>query len=163
METTDAPLDIRLLRYKDQAEAIVDEYRGYKRARFTIEDDINRLADGADVVVSCITDARGILVEDESLFKPGCLVVPVHTKGFQNLDRIFDHVIADDTGHVCHFGYFAEFRKFHEFGDILSGRVAAREQPTDRILSYNIGLGLHDAVYASKIYDMVKDKPHREI
>lgn len=153
---SDEELNIRLFKYKDQAEKIVEEYKHYKNARFSIVDNTSDLVRGADVVVSCITDASGLLVENESLFKPGVLVVPVHTRGFQNCDTTFDKVYADDTDHVKGFKYFSEFKEFHQIEEVLKGEVAGRESDSERILSYNIGLGLHDVLYASRIYDMLK-------
>lgn len=152
----DEQLNIRLFKYKDQAEKIVEEYKHYANASFTIVENTADLVRGADVVVSCITDASGLLVEDESLFKPGVLVVPVHTRGFQNCDTTFDKVYADDTDHVKGFKYFSQFREFHQIEQVLKGEVAGRVNDQERILSYNIGLGLHDVLYASRIYDMLK-------
>lgn len=153
---TDEHLNIRLFRYKDQAERIIEEYGHYKNASFRIVDTTAELVKGADVVVSCITDASGLLVEDESLFKPGVLVVPVHTRGFQNCDTTFDKVFADDTDHVKGFKYFSEFREFHQLEEVLKGDVTGRANDSERILSYNIGLGLHDVLYASRIYDKLR-------
>ena len=152
----DEHLNIRLFRYKDQAERIQEEYGHYKNASFTIVDTTTELVKGADVVVSCITDASGLLVEDESLFKPGVLVVPVHTRGFQNCDTTFDKVFADDTDHVKGFKYFSEFREFHQLEEVLKGDVTGRANDSERILSDNIGLGLHDVLYASRIYDKLR-------
>ena len=148
-------LNIRLFRYKDQAEKIVAEYGHYANARFEIVDTMEELVAGADVVVSCITDAQGLLVEDESLFKPGVLVVPVHTRGFQNCDTTFDKVFADDTDHVKGFRYFSQFREFHQIEEVLKGECMGRANDQERILSYNIGLGLHDVYYANKIYELL--------
>lgn len=152
----DEQLNIRLFKYKDQAEKIIEEYKHYENATFRVVDTTAELVDGADVVVSCITDAGGLLVEDESLFKPGVLVVPVHTRGFQNCDTTFDKVYADDTDHVKGFKYFSQFREFHQIEEVLKGESEGRKSDTERILSYNIGLGLHDVLYASRIYDMLK-------
>ncbi len=152
----DEHLNIRLFRYKDQAERIIEEYGHYKNASFTIVDTTTELVKGADVVVSCITDASGLLVEDESLFKPGVLVVPVHTRGFQNCDTTFDKVFADDTDHVKGFKYFSEFREYHQLEEVLKGDVTGRANDSERLLSYNIGLGLHDVLYASRIYDKLR-------
>lgn len=152
----DEHLNIRLYRYKDQAEKIVEEYNHYANATFRIVDSMEELVRDADVVVSCITDASGLLVEDEKLFKPGVLVVPVHTRGFQNCDTTFDKVYADDTDHVKGFKYFSQFREFHQIEEVLKGSNKGRTDDTERILSYNIGLGLHDVLYASRIFDMIK-------
>ena len=141
-----------LMRYKDQAERFIERFNGYTNVTFSICDDVKELVAQSDVVVSCITEAQGLLCEDDSLYKAGCLVVPVHTRGFQNCDLFFDKVYADDTAHVCEFKYFSQFKQFAEIQEVIEGKKAGRESDTERILSYNIGLGLHDVVYASKIY-----------
>lgn len=152
----DEIFNIKLFRYKDQAEKVVDEFSRYKNVCFTIVDTMEELVKDSDVIVSCITDAQGLMVEDVSLFKPGVLVVPVHTRGFQNCDTIFEKVFADDRDHVKGFRYFSQFREFHQFEEVIKGEHAGRESDTERILSYNIGLGLHDVLYASKIYESLK-------
>ncbi len=148
---------IRLKRYKNHAEKTIERYRDYGNVNWEISDTTNELVNGADVIVSCITDAEGLLVEDTNLFKPGVLVVPVHTRGFQNCDTVFDKVFADDEGHVRGFKYFNQFRKFAEIGDVISGKKEGRTYDTERILSYNIGLGLHDVLYGCKICNMLVD------
>ena len=151
-------LTIRLLKYKDQAERTMEHYRNKTNVSFEICDSMDRLVDGADVVVSCITDADGLLVNDVDLFKPGVLVVPVHTRGFQNCDTVFDKVFADDEGHVKGFKYFNQFRSFGEISDVLSGKTVGRTSNSERILSYNIGLGLHDVFFAYQIEKMLNPK-----
>lgn len=147
----DRRITIRLKRYKDHAESTMSRYASFDNIDWEIADSMEELVSGADVVVSCITDAEGLLVEDTNLFKPGVLIVPVHTRGFQNCDTIFDKVFADDRAHVESFKYFNQFRHFAEIGDVLSGRVIGRETDEERILSYNIGLGLHDVLFANKL------------
>ncbi|WP_289764593.1 ornithine cyclodeaminase [uncultured Duncaniella sp.] len=144
-------MTIRLKRYKNHAETTKARYSAYQNVSFEIVDTMEDLIRDADVVVSCITDAEGFLVEDINLFKHGVLVVPVHTRGFQNCDTVFDKVFADDEGHVSGFKYFSQFRKFGEIADVLSGKIPGRENNNERILSYNIGLGLHDLVFAHRI------------
>lgn len=153
---TTSILTVRLKRYKDQAEKTVEKFLNVDNVRFEIVDTMEELVKGADVVVSAITDADGLLVEDTSLFKPGVLVVPVHTRGFQNCDTIFDKVFADDEGHVKGFKYFSQFRRFGEIGDVLSGKIPGRESNEERILSYNIGLGLHDILFSKKIMNILQ-------
>lgn len=148
-------LTVRLKRYKDHAEKTMDRYAGYKNVTWEIADSNTDLVTDADVVVSCITDADGLLVEDDTLFKPGVLVVPVHTRGFQNCDLVFDKVFADDEGHVRGFKYFDRFRQFGEMSDVLSGKIQGRISDNERILSYNIGLGLHDVLFAYHILSML--------
>ena len=149
--------EVILMRYKDQAELFIERFKEYTNVSFTICDDVNELVAKSDVIVSCITEASGLLCEDNSLYKEGCLVVPVHTRGFQNCDLFFDKVYADDTAHVCGFKYFSQFKQFGEIQDVIANKINGRESDKERILSYNIGLGLHDIVYASKIYEVLKD------
>ncbi len=150
----DKEIHIRLMRYKNHAENTIEMFRGYPNATFTIAESHEELVKDADVVVSCITSADGLFVEDTNLFKPGVLLVPVHTRGFQNCDLVFDKVVADDEGHVNGFKYFNSFKNFRELTDVLSGKLPGRENDEERILSYNIGLGLHDLVYAWNILNM---------
>lgn len=148
-------IHIRLLRYKEQAEKFVDTYAYAKNIEFEIVDKVEQLIDGSDVVISCITAADGIIESKEEVFKPGVLVVPVHTRGFQNCDLFFDKVFADDRGHVQGFKYFDRFKKIEELDRVLKGETEGRTDDNERILSYNIGLGLHDAVYAYHIAHMI--------
>lgn len=151
----DRHLNIRLKRYKNQAEQIIREYEHYENVSFSICDTMNELVENADVVISCITAADGLLVDDIKYFKPGVLLVPVHTRGFQNCDTVFDKVFADDEGHVKGFKYFDRFRAFGELSDVLKGQIPGRESEHERILSYNIGLGLHDIYFAHKIIQLL--------
>lgn len=150
-----APLTLRLLRYKDQAEQFVNQFKEEKGVEFKIVDTMEELVDGTDALISCVTSADGLFVPDESLLKPGFLLVPVHTRGFQNCDLTFDKVFGDDRGHVCGFKYFNQFKSFHEFSEVLLGKVPGRESDTERIICYNIGLGLHDAYFSSVVYDRI--------
>ena len=111
---------------------------------------------GADVVVSCVTVAHGQFASD-TCFKSGVLVVPVHTRGFQNCDLFFDQIFADDVAHVEGFKYFNQFKQFDEFARILLKQNPGRTSDQERILAYNIGIALHDIYFASQVYDKVKD------
>lgn len=144
-------ITIRLKKYKDQAEKVINKYNDYNNVNFEIVENINDLVAGADVVVSCITEAKDFLVKDTELFKSGVLVVPVHTRGFQNCDTIFDKVFADDEGHVKGFKYFNQFRQFGEIGDVLKQTIEGRTNDHERIISYNVGIGIHDILFAHKI------------
>ncbi len=153
------PLTLKLLRYKNQAEQFAEQFKNEENVDFQIADSMESLVEDCDVLVSCVTSAGGLFVPDESAFKPGFLLVPVHTRGFQNCDLTFDKIFGDDRGHVCGFKHFNQFRSFHEFSEVLLDKVPGRESDTERIICYNIGLGLHDALFASAIYDKI-DKAH---
>ena len=147
----DKSMIIRLKKYKDHAEKVITDFQDYSNVVWEISETMDGLVKDADAVVSCITDAEGLLVDDISLFKPGVLVIPVHTRGFQNCDTVFEKVFADDQGHVKGFKYFNQFRHFSEFTQVLKGEKPGRKNDTERILSYNIGIGIHDVFFANKI------------
>lgn len=156
----DSNVEIRLKRYKNHAENVAAELSSrWPDVRFRLCDTMEELVEGADVTVSCITDADGLLVDDAARFSPGALLVPVHTRGFQNCDTVFDRIVADDTAHVSSFRYFNEFRSFCELSEVLSGERPGRSSDAERIIAYNIGLGLHDVYFASQIYDLINGKP----
>lgn len=159
----DRHFDVKLLKYKDQAESFIERFRAYTNVTFEVVDDINQLASSVDVFVSCITSANGLLVEDEQCFRPGVTVIPVHMRGLQNCDTTFDRVFGDDTDHVKGFRYFPQFRDYNEIGEVLAGRDPGRRSAEQRIIDYNYGLGLHDVVFASKIYELMHDHCTTEI
>ena len=103
----------------------------------------------SDVIISSVTYSKDCFCADE-FFKKGCLVVPVHTRGFQNCDLFFDKVFADDYEHVKHFQYFNSFREFGEISEIIAGKKSGRDNDKQRILVYNIGIAIHDIYFAKK-------------
>ena len=155
---TDRTIIVRLKRYKDQAEKVIERYKNITNVKFEIAETMEELVHEADVVVSCITDANGLLLENVDLFKPGVLLVPVHTRGFQNCDTIFEKIFADDEGHVKGFKYFDSFRKFGELSAVIKGNNPGRETDSERIISYNIGLGLHDIYFAYQIERLINQR-----
>ena len=150
----DRVLNVRLLRYKDQAELFMERFKDYPNLRFSVVDGIDELLEGAQVLVSCATYFENDIAPDDA-FGEGILVVPVHTRGFTNCDLFFDKVFADDYGHVHHFKNFEKFKSFAEVSDVVNGRAAGRERDDERILAYNIGLSIHDIAFAAHIWEML--------
>lgn len=148
--------DVKLLKYKDQADLFKERFASYNNVNFEVIDNINQLATISDVFISCITSAKGLLVEDERVFKQGVTVIPIHMRGLQNCDTTFDRVFGDDTDHVKGFKYFNQFKGYNEIGEVLNGRDKGRITDEQRIIDYNYGLALHDVLYAAKIYEMVE-------
>ena len=147
----DHPMKIKLLRYKDHAEKMKARYQHFKNIQFEIVDTIEQIIRNSDVVISSITYTEELLGKDD-WFKEGCLVIPVHLRGFQNCDLFFDKVYGDDYGQVKGFRYFDRFRFFAETSEVLRGEKPGRESREERILSYNVGMSLHDVYAASKLY-----------
>ncbi len=148
-------IKFRLMKYKDQADTLIERFKGYGNVSFEVIDDVDEFVAGAEVLISCITAAQGLICEHDELYKPGILLIPVHTRGFQNCDLFFDKIYGDDTGHVKGFKYFSQFKNYDELSRVLLGENPGRKSNDERIICYNIGLGLHDAVFSSRIYDML--------
>lgn len=152
----DKHFHVKLLKYKNQADQFVERFNTYRNVTFETITDINELARTSDVLFSCITDAEGLLVEDQKTFQPGITVIPIHMRGFQNCDTTFDRVFGDDTDHIRNFKYFNQFKEYNEIGEVLAGRDPGRQNQEQRIIDYNYGLALHDVLFASKLYNMLE-------
>lgn len=148
----------RLLKYKNQADLFIKRFEAFENVSFEVVDDIDELIRHADVLISCVTSATELFCTNSEYFKPGMLLIPVHTRGFQNCDLFFDKVFGDDKGHIQDFKYFNQFKHFEELSRVLLGQAPGRQTDDERILCYNIGIGLHDALYASHLYDMILER-----
>ena len=155
-------ITIRLMRYKSQAEEFMERFKAYDNITFEIVDDKNAFLAGADVLISCVTVATELLFPDDTLFKKGVTVIPVHVRGFQNCDLFFDKVYGDDYDQVKGFKYFDRFKSFAETAQVLNGEKPGRESEKERILVYNVGMSLHDVFAASKIYKYFEQEGKQE-
>nr|WP_296008720.1 ornithine cyclodeaminase [uncultured Blautia sp.] len=151
----DKKMRIKIKKYKKQHLDFIEAFSGYPNVEFVVCEDYKEVIDGSDVILSAVTYAEEDFCEDK-YFKEGCLVVPIHTRGFTNCDLFFDKVFADDRGHVQNFKYFNKFKSFAEISDVLEGTAKGRENDEERILAYNIGISLHDIYFAEQIYQLAK-------
>jgi ornithine cyclodeaminase/alanine dehydrogenase-like protein (mu-crystallin family) len=145
---------IKLKNYKDHTHKIVENLNRNGFHNIEVCDNNLELIENSDVIVSAVTFAGELLGKDE-WFKSGVLVIPIHTKGFQNCDLFFDRVLADDIEHVRDFGHFDKFRNFTELDKVLHKEKDGRTSDKERILSYNIGIALHDIYLARMILDKI--------
>jgi ornithine cyclodeaminase/alanine dehydrogenase len=149
---------IKLKRYKNHTDKIV-EYLN-KKGFYNIKEckTNEELIQDSDVIVSAITFASDLIGKDE-WFKEGVLVIPIHTRGFQNCDLFFDKVVVDDIEHVKNFKYFTKFKKkLIELDRILRNDSLGRTSEKERIISYNIGIALHDIYIARMIFNQLEKK-----
>ena len=149
-----SPHDVWLLRYKDQAEQFAALYANTPNVRFHLTDSREELVYKTQALYSCVTVMNEQFLPP-SAYPKGYTLIPVHTCGFQDCDVVFDRIYGDDTGHLKCFQHFNEFKSFAEFSDVLLGNSSGRQTADERIISYNIGLGLHDVWFASNIYNMI--------
>ena len=149
-------LILKLLKYKEQ-HLLFGEYVRNLTGSDNIEiiwcDSYRDTVYGSDIIISSVTYFENDICENDC-FDEGCLVLPIHTRGFMNCDRFFDKIYADDKDHVKEFKYFNQFKKFAEVSDVLNGNSEGRVNDNERILVYNIGLSIHDINFAEKIYQI---------
>lgn len=152
---------VRVLKYKNQSLDFINRFRMYNNVEFEEYEDIDELIKGSDVVVSCVTYADTQMANDSS-FDTGVLVVPVHTRGFQNCDLFFDKVVVDDIDHVRDFKNFSVFKYLTELSAVLLKQSEGRVNDEERIIAYNIGLAINDIYIASYLYDIFQKEDNVE-
>lgn len=149
---SNASKTFKLMKYKDHTNKVSEFLYDNGVKNVIICDTHEELIKESDVIVSAVTVAKDNFGAD-GWYESGVLVVPIHTRGFQNCDLFFDKVFADDARHVHKFKYFNNFKQFNEIDKVLRGDIKGRELDGERILSYNIGIALHDIYIAKKILD----------
>lgn len=149
-----APMSISVLAHKKQEESFINRFSSKSNINFTICNSVEDLFREADVIFSCISYTDKILC-DVDIYKPGALIIPVHTRGFQNCDDVFDLIVADDIPHISGFGKFNQMKRIVEIGDVIAGRSEGRRNDSDRILAYNIGIGLLDVYFGAKLLSLI--------
>lgn len=152
----DRELHIKLLKYKGQEVDLAERFCANKNYHFTFVDTPEEMVKGSDVVLSGATYLPNDVCEDK-FFDEGVLVQPIHTLGFTNCDLFFDKVFADDVGHVKNFKNFDKFKRLAEVSDVVNGVKPGRENDSERILAYNIGVSIHDIYFAASIYQLFKE------
>ncbi|MDR2474296.1 MAG: ornithine cyclodeaminase [Bacteroidales bacterium] len=148
------PVSVKLCSYKNQHTVFIKRFSDFNNIHFKVYDSAAALIRDSEVVISCVTVAKTDFAHDAD-YNEGVLVVPVHTRGFQNCDLFFDKVFCDDKAHINNFKYFNYFKYCAEIAALLLDKNQGRESEKERILVYNIGIALHDIFFASKIYDLL--------
>ncbi len=152
------PLKIKVLKYKDQHELYTKYFKGedgknYPNAEFVYVDTYEDVVRNSDVIISAVTYTDTDFCPDEC-FKPGVLVDAVHLRGFLNCDLAFDKVFCDDDKHVCGFKYYSKWKYHAEVADVITGKAVGRENDSEKIIAYNVGLSMHDMNFANKVFEL---------
>ena len=124
-----------------------------KNITFTIIDNNEELFSKGDIIVSAVSFTNGLFTKNLNCFKKGCLIIPIYSKGFQNCEDTFDKVITDDINLLQKYQNFSKMKNITELTDIINNVKVGRQNDEERILCYNIGLGIHDNIIASYIYN----------
>lgn len=150
------PMTIKLMRYKNQCELFMNEFKDFKNLNFVICDTLEQLFK-SDIIVSCVSFAHKELAPVE-IYPKGCTIIPVHTSGFQNCDLVFDKIFVDDIDHVKKYRYYEQFKnRMIRITDVANHRVDGRINNDERILVYNGGIALTDMFWAMKIVEKIGD------
>jgi ornithine cyclodeaminase/alanine dehydrogenase-like protein (mu-crystallin family) len=125
---------------------------------------MQEVIESADIAIT----ATGQL--DEPIFKekwiqPGTLVLPVHTRGWEKstLSKV-DKFIVDDWQQFSHVmggtdGYYAPLPELHaELGEVVVGKKPGRQNPDERIIDFNFGMGIHDILMASRVLARAREQ-----
>lgn len=156
IETLDRNVELRLFNYKNRATSFINKYAtsSYK-IDWRIYDDYEIMCKDSDVIFSAVSYMDDDFASAE-IYPKGVLIVPVHTRGYMACDLVFDKIICDDKAHVSKFKYFDCFKnRLYETSEILTGTAIGRESDEQRILSYSIGIAIHDVAFAEMIYNKI--------
>jgi ornithine cyclodeaminase/alanine dehydrogenase len=120
--------------------------------------------EGADVIVT----ATGHLEERvylEKWVKDGALVLPVHTRGWeQEMLNQAEKLVVDDweqfnTALGGTDGYYSPLPVLYaELGEIVVGKKPGRENSTERIINLNFGMAIHDVYMATEVLERARAK-----
>lgn len=150
-------IKMKLLRYKNHSDIAIERYKKYDNVEFVVVESIRDIIINSDVVISCITYTDDIL-SDPSWYKPGCLLLPIHLRGFQNCDIVFDKIYGDEYEQIKGFRYFSEYKFFAETSEVLRGEKEGRTNHDERIIIYYMGMSIHDIYAASQIFNYFKEE-----
>eukprot|EP00747_Dinoflagellata_sp_TGD_P160519 gnl/TRDRNA2_/TRDRNA2_177991_c3_seq4.p1 gnl/TRDRNA2_/TRDRNA2_177991_c3~~gnl/TRDRNA2_/TRDRNA2_177991_c3_seq4.p1 ORF type:complete len:350 (-),score=89.45 gnl/TRDRNA2_/TRDRNA2_177991_c3_seq4:551-1600(-) len=113
--------------------------------------------------VDCILAATGAQPEPflfTDWVKPGCLIFPIHAKGWNRdaLKKSDIKFVVDDYNQFKNLtgGWYDEHPEpYAQTGEILSG---AKQPPGGTVFCVNTGLGLHDLTTADRLLEMIQEK-----
>jgi ornithine cyclodeaminase/alanine dehydrogenase len=120
--------------------------------------------EGADVIVT----ATGHLEERvylEKWVKDGALVLPVHTRGWeQEMLNQAEKLVVDDweqfnTALGGTDGYYSPLPELYaELGEVVVRKKPGRENSSERIINLNFGMAIHDVYMATEVLDRAMAK-----
>lgn len=157
----------RILVYDINPDAVKRFKENYGNAiNFELEavDGIQKLIEPADVIVT----STGNLEEPifmERWVKKGAVVIPVHMKGWEKAmyDKADKFILDDKAQYTKSYGhsespYYPLPECQAELGEVVNGSKVARENDSERIVSINYGIVLHDIGLGTAVLEKAKEK-----
>ncbi len=154
---------------RDRAEAFAAEMGPRLNLDIQLADSSEAVARQADILVTATTNITKPIIHNGWL-RPGSFYA--HVSGYEceyDLLRRADKVIVDEWKLVkarmystialmWRDGQFKDDDLYAEFGEIVAGQKAGRENDAEIIVFSPIGLALHDVAVANRIYQTAKAK-----
>lgn len=130
------------------------------KAGRSVEDVIRR----SDIAITATGLLHDRIFKGEWI-KEGALVLPVHSRGWdRDALQIADKFIVDDWQQFNYTlggsdGYYSPLPKLYaELGEIAAGKKPGRENEKERIIDFNLGLGIQDVFLAEKALERAEKK-----
>lgn len=138
--------NIKILKYKDHTQRFMERFSSYNY-NFEEVDEIEDLFKNSKIIISSITYADKPFVKPEWL-TDGILAIPIHMRGWQDCDKLFDKMYCDDYQQVKEW----LLKKTAELGEVFQNSQPGRENEKEKIIAYNYGTALADLAIAKIIY-----------
>lgn len=151
-QTMPSVKQIKVLDYKDSITRISDRF-GTSRFNIIRCSSIEDLFSDTQVVITALTYAEKPFVKKEWLFD-GIFALPLHMRGWQDVDPLFDRMFTDDYAHTKSWLY----RFDGELGEVLAGMKKGREHSSQKIIAYNYGIAIDDLAVSKLIYEYAVKK-----
>ncbi len=140
-------LEVKLVNYHNTPKFIKVFKNHYPQLEFTTHSSLSDCGD-VDIIFSGVTFADKPML---SKIPPGCVIVPMHVRGFMFADTQADYVITDDIHGIDHFKMFDSFKhKLFETRDVLLNKIQ-RSSPEQTFLVYQYGTALSDAAITNLV------------
>ena len=151
-ETMPSVKQVKVLEYKDSIARIKDRF-GVSRFNIIKCSSIEELFQNTQVVITALTYAEKPFVKKEWIFD-GIFALPLHMRGWQEVDPLFDRMFTDDYAHTKSWLY----RFDGELGEILAGMKKGRENSSQKLIAYNYGIAIDDLAVSKLIYRHALEK-----
>ena len=152
----------------DTSESVLAEFIAFAQEQtpfnITTCSSARETIEGADVIVT----ATGHLEErvyKADWVKDGALVLPVHTRGWEQVMlKEAEKFVVDDFEQFNKAlggrdGYYSPLPGLYaELGEIVVGKKPGRENSTERIINLNFGMAIHDVLMATKVLERARAK-----
>lgn len=157
-------------RYPEYAQKLCDELSTELKVNAYAVNSFEAALRDSDIFVA----AAPITVFPEPVYrkewvKPGALILPVHSKGWDYELFANNKFIVDDwnqyssdmfnpnTGYFGRQG-FAKFEPHAQLGEVLLGKKSGRERDDEIIIAANMGIALQDISLGNKLYKRALEK-----